>query len=430
MSKIKNVDAMEVLDSRGNPTIQVTVTLSRGATGVAKVPSGASTGKREAVELRDGDKSRYGGKGVLNAVRNVTEVIQPAIKGLDAADQKSLDETLIALDGTPNKSKLGANAILGVSIAVAKAAAVEKKIPLYRQFASRDEYVLPVPQLNVLNGGRHADNNVDFQEFMIVPVGFSRFSEALRAASETFHTLKQVLHEKGYETSVGDEGGFAPRLRSNEEPMELILSAIQRAGYQPEKDIAINLDPAASEFYEDGQYVFRKSDKSQKSSDEMITLWADWLKKYSVIFSLEDGLAEDDWPGWKRLTTKLGSQVQLVADDIFVTNPEIFARGIKEGVGNSILIKLNQIGTVTETLRCIEMAHKNNYTAVVSHRSGETDDTTIADFCVATGVGQIKTGSACRGERIAKYNRLLEIEKELGGKAKYAGHSAYAKWRA
>jgi enolase len=424
MSKIKSIDAMEILDSRGNPTIQVSVTLARGATGVAKIPSGASTGKKEAVELRDGDKSRYKGKGVLKAVFNVIDFIQPALKGFDAADQKGLDEKLIALDGTPNKSNLGANAILGVSIAAAKATAVEKKIPLYRQVVSRDEYVLPVPQLNVLNGGRHADNNVDFQEFMIVPLGAPSFSEALRAASETFQTLKQVLHERGYETSVGDEGGFAPRLRSNEEPVELILSAIQKAGYKPGKDIAINLDPAASEFYEGGQYVFRKSDKTHKSSDEMIAIWADWLKKYPIA-SLEDGLAEDDWEGWKKLTAKLGSQAQLVGDDIFVTNPEIFSKGIQEGIANSILIKLNQIGTVTESLRCIEMAKKNNYTCVVSHRSGETDDTTIADFTVATGVGQLKSGSACRGERIAKYNRLLEIEKELGSRATYAGPSVY-----
>lgn len=427
MSKIKSIDAMEILDSRGNPTIQVTVTLARGATGVAKIPSGASTGKKEAVELRDGDQARYKGRGVLKAVHNVIDFIQPALKGFDAADQKGLDEKLIALDGTPNKSNLGANAILGISIAAAKATAVEKKIPLYRQFVSRDEYILPVPQLNVLNGGRHADNNVDFQEFMIAPLGAPSFSEALRAASETFQTLKLVLHEKGYETSVGDEGGFAPRLRSNEEPVELILSAIQKAGYQPGKDIAIHLDPAASEFYENGQYVFRKSDKTYKSSDEMIAIWADWLKKYPIL-SLEDGLAEDDWEGWKKLTAELGSRVQLVGDDIFVTNPEIFSKGIREGIANSILIKLNQIGTVTETLRCIEMARQNNYTCVVSHRSGETDDTTIADLTVATGVGQLKTGSACRGERIAKYNRLLEIEKELGTSANYAGQSVYRRW--
>lgn len=427
MSKIKSVDAMEILDSRGNPTIQVSVTLESGATGVAKIPSGASTGKHEAVELRDGDKKRYNGKGVLKAVNHVTKLIQGAVKGMDPGHQKALDEEIIALDGTPNKSKLGANAILGVSIAAAKASAAAKKISLFRQFAERSEYVLPVPQLNVLNGGRHADNNVDFQEFMIVPLGAPSFSEALRAASETFHSLKDVLHTKGYETSVGDEGGFAPRLRSNEEPVELILSAIEKAGYQPGKDIAINLDPAASEFYQDGQYVFHKSDKSRKSSEEMIALWADWVKKYPIP-SLEDGLAEDDWEGWKKLTDSLGKQVQLVGDDIFVTNPEIFAKGIKKGIANSILIKLNQIGTVTETLRCIELAQKNNYTCVVSHRSGETDDTTIADFTVATGVGQLKTGSACRGERIAKYNRLLEIEKELGRSAKYAGRSVYSRW--
>jgi len=427
MSKIKSVDALEILDSRGNPTIQVNVTLESGATGVAKVPSGASTGKHEAVELRDGDKKRYNGKGVLKAVHNVTKLIQGAVRGMDPGHQKALDEEIIALDGTPNKSKLGANAILGVSIAAAKAAAAEKKIPLYRQFAERNEYVLPVPQLNVLNGGRHADNNVDFQEFMIVPLGAPSFSEALRSAAETFQTLKQVLHQKGYETSVGDEGGFAPRLRSNEEPVELILTAIQKAGYQPGNDIAINIDPAASEFYQDGHYVFHKSDQTKKSSDEMISLWTDWVKKYPIP-SLEDGLAEDDWDGWKKLTDRLGKQVQLVADDIFVTNPEIFAKGIKKGIANSILIKLNQIGTVTETLRCIELAQKNNYTCVVSHRSGETDDTTIADFTVATGVGQLKTGSACRGERIAKYNRLLEIEKELGRSAKYAGRSVYSRW--
>ena len=429
MSTIKSIDALEILDSRGNPTIEVALTLDSGAVGVAKIPSGASTGKHEAVELRDGDKNRYKGKGVQKAVHNVIDTIQPALKSFNAADQKALDEKLIALDGTPNKAKLGANAILGVSIAAAKAVAAEKRIPLYRQFSPHGEYVIPVPQLNVLNGGRHADNNVDFQEFMIVPLGAPSFSEALRAASETFQTLKQVLNEKGYETSVGDEGGFAPRLRSNEEPVELILSAIQRAGYKPGQDIAINLDPAASEFYENGYYVFRKSDQSRKSSDELIALWSSWLQKYPIP-SLEDGLAEDDWAGWKKLTTKLGNQAQLVGDDIFVTNPEIFAKGIKEGVANSILIKLNQIGTVTETLRCIEMAKQNNYTCVVSHRSGETDDTTIADFTVATGVGQLKTGSACRGERVAKYNRLLEIEKELGRSAKYAGRSVYPRMEA
>jgi enolase len=428
MSKIKKLDALEILDSRGNPTIQVTVHLEGGASGVAKVPSGASTGKREAVELRDGDKSRYGGKGVQKAVSHVLGEIQEAVVGMDT-DQAGLDAKLIALDGTPNKARLGANAILGVSIATARAAATERGIPLYRHLSDKDTYLLPVPMLNVLNGGRHADNNVDFQEFMIAPVGAPSFAEALRAASETFHTLKAILHKKGYETSVGDEGGFAPRLRSNEEPMELLLAAIQKAGYKPGADIAINLDPAASEFYESGAYVFRKSDGSKKTSEALISLWEDWIKRYPEIYSLEDGLAEDDWDGWRVATQRLGSKVQLVGDDIFVTNTTIFERGIREGIANSILIKLNQIGTVTETLECIELARRNGYTAVVSHRSGETDDTTIADLTVAAGTGQIKSGSACRGERIAKYNRLLEIEKELGRSGQYAGRKAYERWR-
>lgn len=428
MSKIKKLDALEILDSRGNPTIQVTVHLEGGASGVAKVPSGASTGKREAVEFRDGDKSRYGGKGVQKAVSHVLGEIQEAVVGMDT-DQAGLDAKLIALDGTPNKARLGANAILGVSIATARAAATERGIPLYRHLSDKDTYLLPVPMLNVLNGGRHADNNVDFQEFMIAPVGAPSFAEALRAASETFHTLKAILHKKGYETSVGDEGGFAPRLRSNEEPMELLLAAIQKAGYKPGADIAINLDPAASEFYESGAYVFRKSDGSKKTSEALISLWEDWIKRYPEIYSLEDGLAEDDWDGWRVATQRLGSKVQLVGDDIFVTNTTIFERGIREGIANSILIKLNQIGTVTETLECIELARRNGYTAVVSHRSGETDDTTIADLTVAAGTGQIKSGSACRGERIAKYNRLLEIEKELGRSGQYAGRKAYERWR-
>jgi len=420
---------MEILDSRGNPTIQVMLRLESGFEGVAKIPSGASTGKHEAVELRDGDKSRYFGKGVRKAVENVLQVIRPEILGFQAGEQAALDSKLIALDGTPNKARLGANAILGVSIAAARASAAEKKLPLYQYLAERVSYTIPVPMLNVLNGGKHADNNVDFQEFMIAPVGARSFSEALRYAAETFHTLKSILHKKGYETSVGDEGGFAPRLRSNDEAMELVSSAIQQAGYKPGIDIAINLDPAASEFYEDGLYVFRKSDGSKKTSAEMIALWKNWLEQYPEIFSLEDGLAEDDWNGWADLTKELGNKVQLVADDIFVTNPEIFEKGIQKGIGNSILIKLNQIGTITETLRCINMAHDHGYTAVVSHRSGETDDTTIADFAVTTGVGQIKTGSASRGERIAKYNRLLEIEHQLGANAVYAGNSAYARWR-
>lgn len=428
MASIKKLQALEILDSRGNPTVQVTVTLDSGISGTAKVPSGASTGKREAVELRDGDQKRYEGKGVLKAVSNVLNIIQPAVIGFDASDQVGLDEKMIKLDGTPNKERLGANAILGVSIAAAKAVANERGIPLYRYLANQDEYIIPVPQLNVLNGGKHSDNNVDFQEFMIVPVGAPSFAEALRAASETFHALKGLLLRKGYSTGVGDEGGFAPQLRSNEEAMELLDFAVQKAGYKIGQDIAINLDPAASEFFIDGSYVFGKSDKSRLSPSEMVALWMDWFKKYPEIYSLEDGLAEDDWDGWRELTKKAGKNVQLVGDDIFVTNPEILARGVREGIANSVLIKLNQIGTVTETLRCIELARKNDYTCVVSHRSGETDDSTIADLTVALGLGQLKTGSVCRGERIAKYNRLLEIEQELGSKAKYAGHSAYAKW--
>jgi enolase len=428
MSIIVSLDALEILDSRGNPTIQVSVALESGALGTAKVPSGASTGKREAVELRDGDKARYGGKGVRKAIENVLAVIQPAVIGTDAGDQKALDQKLIQLDGTPNKARLGANAILGVSIASAKAVASERKEPLYRYLSDQGTYVLPVPMFNVLNGGRHADNNVDFQEFMIAPVGAGSFSEALQAGSETFNSLRDLLRKKGYETSVGDEGGFAPRLRSNEEAMELLAAAIEAAGYKRGRDIAINLDPAASEFFEDGSYFFRKSDQSRKSSDELIQLWAKWIKQYPEIYSLEDGLAEEDWDGWARMTEELGEKVQLVGDDIFVTNPDIFAKGIERGIANSILIKLNQIGTITETLECIELARRNGYTSVISHRSGETDDTTIADFAVATGVGQIKTGSVCRGERIAKYNRLLEIEHELGRAASYAGRTVYARW--
>jgi enolase len=428
MSRIKKLDALEILDSRGNPTVQVTVRLESGACGVAKIPSGASTGKREAVELRDGDKSRYGGKGAQKAVANVVGEIQKAVLGMET-DQAALDAKLIALDGTPNKARLGANALLGVSIAVARAAAVEKGIPLYRYLSDHETYILPVPMLNVLNGGRHADNNVDFQEFMIAPVGALSFADALRAAAETFQALKSILHQKGYETSVGDEGGFAPRLRSNEEPMELLVAAIEKAGYKPGPDIAINLDPAASEFYEGGAYVFKKSDKSKHTPTAMVTLWSDWLERYPMIYSLEDGFAEDDWDGWKEATRRLGAKIQLVGDDIFVTNPAILEKGIHEGVANSILIKLNQIGTVTETLQCIELARRNGYTVVVSHRSGETDDTTISDLTVAAGTGQIKSGSACRGERIAKYNRLLEIERELGPSAKYAGRDAYARWK-
>ena len=425
MSKIVLLDALEILDSRGNPTIQVMATLDSGAVGVAKIPSGASTGKREAVELRDGDKKRYNGKGVLKAVSNVKDVIAPALRGQDFAEQGVLDKVLIELDGTPNKAKLGANAMLGVSLAFARARATKRGLPLYQHLEKREQYILPLPQMNVLNGGKHADNNVDFQEFMLAPVGAPSFGEAVRASAETFQALKALLHKAGYSTSVGDEGGFAPKLRSNEEAMELILAAIEKAGYKPGSEVAVHLDPAASEFYENGAYVFDKSSGERKSSDEMIALWADWIKKYPAILSLEDGLAEDDWEGWRKLTAQLGSKVQLVADDIFVTNTSIFSQGIAKNIANSILIKLNQIGTLTETLACIDLAKKHDYTCVVSHRSGETDDTTIADLTVATGVGQIKTGSVCRGERVAKYNRLIEIERELGSHAVYAGRSAY-----
>lgn len=429
MSEIKKLEALEILDSRGNPTVQVTAILGSGAQATAKIPSGASTGKNEAVELRDHDPHRYGGKGVLKAVDNITGELQKNVIGMEAQQQKELDNKLIHCDGTENKARMGANAILGVSLAVAKAAAAEKGVALYEHLSGGDPSSVPVPMLNVLNGGKHADNNVDFQEFMIAPVGAPSFAEALRAAAETFHALKSVLHKKGLSTGVGDEGGFAPQLRSNEEAMELLLGAIHQAGYKPGRDIAINLDPAASEFFDAGQYVFSKSDGSRRSPEQMAALWEDWLNRYSEIFSLEDGLAEDDWSGWKSLTARVGRKVQLVGDDIFVTNPKILERGIREGVANSVLIKLNQIGTVTETLQCIELAKKHGYTAVISHRSGETDDSSIADLAVATGVGQIKTGSACRGERVAKYNRLLEIERELGRKARYAGAGVYSKWR-
>lgn len=429
MSEIAKLEALEILDSRGNPTLSVTATLSNGVRGTAKVPSGASTGKREAVELRDGDKSRYGGKGVLKARGHVEDEIQRAVRGFDANDQRALDKKLCELDGTPNKARLGANAILGVSLAVARAAAVDRGLPLYAALVKEDANLLPTPGLNVLNGGRHSDNSVDFQEFMISPVGAPNFHEALRASAETFHALKAVLNAKGYSTAVGDEGGFAPQLKSNEEPIELILEAIGKAGYKAGEDIVIMLDPAASELYRDGAYEFWKSDKSKKSSDEMIALWGSWLKKYPEIWSLEDGMAEDDRNGWQKLTRELGGKIQLVGDDNFVTNPALFREGIKGGIANAILIKLNQIGTVTETLDCIQLARENGYGAVISHRSGETDDTSIADLAVAAGMGQIKTGSASRGERIAKYNRLLEIERELGGRARYAGASVYERWK-
>jgi enolase len=428
MSEIAKLEALEILDSRGNPTLAVTATLANGVKGTAKVPSGASTGKREAVELRDDDKSRYEGKGVQKAVSHVEGEIQIAVHGLDAGDQKGLDKKLCEPDGTPNKGRLGANAILGVSLAVAHASAEDRGLPLYAALVEKLANLLPTPGLNVLNGGRHADNSVDFQEFMISPVGAPNFREAMRASAETFHALKSVLHKKGYSTAVGDEGGFAPQLKSNEEPIELILEAIRKAGYKPGEDIVIVLDPAASELYENGTYEFRKSDKSRKTSAEMIALWESWLKQYPEIWSLEDGMAEDDRAGWRQLTQELGDKIQLVGDDNFVTNPALFQQGIKDGIANAILIKLNQIGTVTETLDCIAIARNHGYGAVISHRSGETDDTSIADLAVACGMGQIKTGSASRGERIAKYNRLLEIERELGSKARYAGASIYERW--
>ena len=429
MSEIAKLEALEILDSRGNPTLSVTVTLANGVKATAKVPSGASTGKREAVELRDGDKARYGGKGVLNARNHVNGEIQKAVHGLDANDQKALDKKLCALDGTPNKARLGANAILGVSLAVARASAVDRGLPFYASLGNKEANLIPSPWFNVLNGGSHADSNVDFQEFMISPVGASCYSDGLRAAAETFHALKFVLHKKGYNTGVGDEGGFAPQLKSNEEPIELILEAIQKAGYKPGKDVIIALDPAASEFFENGAYVFEKSDKSRKSPAQMVDFWKNLLNRYPEIWAIEDGVAEDDFDGWMLMTKTNGSRIQLVGDDNFVTNPTLFRQGIKDGIANAILIKLNQIGTVMETLECIQIARENGYGAVISHRSGETDDTSIADLAVAAGMGQIKTGSTSRGERIAKYNRFLEIEQELGSKARYAGAGIYDRWQ-
>lgn len=427
MSAITQLQALEVLDSRGNPTLQVQASLASGATGTARVPSGASTGMNEAVELRDGDKNRYLGKGVLQAIENVNTEILVRLQGREAADQRAIDQALISLDGTENKGRLGANALLGVSIAVARAMAAELKLPLYRRLSDRENYVLPVPMFNILNGGQHADNNVDVQEFMILPLGRPTFSEGVRAAAETFHALKAILRAKGYGTAVGDEGGFAPKLKSNEEPMELLVEAIEKAGYKPGEDILIALDAAASEFFRDGEYVFDQSDGSRRSPAEMAAMWGDWAAKYPLI-SLEDGFSEVDAEGWRVGTAQLGQRLQLVGDDLFVTNPKIFRKGIADGIANSILIKLNQIGTVTETLDCIEMAREHSYTFIVSHRSGETSDTTIADLAVACGGGQIKTGSTCRSDRVAKYNRLLEIEAELGSEAAYAGREAFGAW--
>jgi enolase len=423
MSAIREIKARQILDSRGNPTVEVDVLLKSGARGRAAVPSGASTGEKEAIELRDGDKKRWMGKGVSKAVANVGTVIAPKLAGMEALDQKSVDRTMIDLDGTKTKGKLGANAILGVSLAVARAAANEKDQPLYRYLGGAGAKVLPVPMMNIINGGAHADNRLDLQEFMIMPVGASTFSEALRMATEVFHTLKALLKKKGLSTAVGDEGGFAPDLKSNQEALSLIMKAIEGAGYVPGKDIALALDPAASEFYEKGSYYLEAEKNPKRSSEEMIKYYTKLVDNYPIL-SIEDGLSELDWKGWKMLTERLGQRVQLVGDDIFVTNVEIFSQGIKEGIGNSILIKVNQIGTLTETLEAIGLAKRSGYTAVISHRSGETEDTTIADIAVGLNTGLIKTGSLSRTDRVAKYNQLIRIEEELGSDAVYPGRKA------
>ena len=425
---IKTIHAREILDSRGNPTLEAEVTLADGSFGRAAVPSGASTGTREAVELRDGDKARYGGKGVSKAVANVNTTIANALRGFDAADQKGLDDRLIALDGTPNKSNLGANATLGVSMAVAHAVAVSRKQPLWQMLAGNRAPALPVPMMNVINGGVHADNPLDMQEFMVMPAGFDKFSDALRAGVEVFHALKTQLKKRGMNTAVGDEGGFAPALHSHEEAIEVILEAVNAAGYKPGKQIWIALDPASSEFFDNGVYDL-KGENRKLDAAGMVELYADWCAKYPII-SIEDGLAEGDQAGWKLITGKLGKKIQLVGDDLFVTNPSIFREGIANHVANAILIKVNQIGTLSETLEAVAMADKANYAAVISHRSGETEDTTIADLAVATTATQIKTGSLCRSDRIAKYNQLLRIEEQLGTAAKYAGRGAFPNLKA
>jgi enolase len=424
--EITKVIGREILDSRGNPTVEADVYLADGSMGRAAVPSGASTGEHEAVELRDGDKSRYLGKGTRRAVANIADHIAPALLGADAERQSSIDRLMLSLDGTPNKSNLGANAILAVSMAVARASAASQQTPLYRYLGGVSACVLPVPMMNILNGGAHADNSVDPQEFMIVPYGAEKFSEALRWGAEVFHTLKGVLKKRGYSTSVGDEGGFAPNLKSNQEALEVVLDAITQAGYTPGEQIGIALDPAASEFYvaTKKKYVFKKSDKSERDSQQMVDFWAEWVRQYPIV-SLEDGMAEDDWDGWKLLTDVLGSKVQLVGDDLFVTNTVRLSQGIAAKTANSILIKVNQIGTLTETLEAMKMASDAGYTSVVSHRSGETEDSFIADLVVATGAGQIKTGSLSRTDRIAKYNQLLRIEEDLGSAARYPGRKAF-----
>ncbi len=425
MARIIDIKAREILDSRGNPTIEADVILASGCVGSAMVPSGASTGEREAIELRDGDKSRYLGKGVLKAVKFINTEIRDAVIGLDAANQEALDKKMIELDGTPNKGRIGANAILGVSMAAVRAAALEAGQPLYRYLNTSGEFIMPVPMMNIINGGSHADNSVDLQEFMILPVGAPSFKEAIRYGAEVFHNLSKVLKSRGMATTVGDEGGFAPNLSSNEEAIEVILEAIAMAGYKAGEDIYLGMDAAASEFYKEGNYELSSESKTL-SATQMTDLLAEWVEKYPII-SIEDGLYENDWAGWKDQTDRLGDKIQLVGDDLFVTNPATLKEGIEKGVANSILIKVNQIGTLTETLEAINTAHAAGYTAVVSHRSGETEDTIIADLCVATGTGQIKTGSLSRSDRIAKYNRLMKIEEELGAQAKYAGRSAFKK---
>jgi enolase len=422
---IAKVIGREILDSRGNPTVEADVYLADGSMGRAAVPSGASTGEHEAVELRDGDAARYLGKGTLKAAAHINGEIANAIRGKDAMQQAMVDNTMRDLDGTPNKGRLGANAILAVSMAVARAAAHSQRTPLFRYLGGAGACTLPVPMMNIINGGAHADNSVDLQEFMVAPFGAARFSEALRMGVEVFHTLKKVLSKKGYSTAVGDEGGFAPNLKSNEEAIESVLEAITQAGYQPGAQIGICLDPASSEFFQGGKYVFKKSDKSQRTSEQMVEFWSNWVRQYPAILSIEDGMSEEDWAGWKLLTDTLGSKIQLVGDDIFVTNPSIFRRGLDQGIANSILIKVNQIGSLTETLEAMQMASRAGYTSVVSHRSGETEDAFIADLVVATGAGQIKTGSASRTDRIAKYNELLRIEELLGPAARFLGRKAF-----
>jgi enolase len=424
--EIVKVIGREILDSRGNPTVEADVFLADGSLGRAAVPSGASTGEHEAVELRDGDKKRYLGKGTTKAAENVTGEIGPQLQGMDAVDQGAIDRKMIELDGTPNKGRLGANAILAVSLAVARAEAASQQTPLYRYLGGVQAVLLPVPMMNILNGGAHADNSVDAQEFMIAPYGAANFREALRMGTEVFHTLKGVLKKRGYSTAVGDEGGFAPNLKSNEEALEVVMEAINGAGYKPGEQIGITLDPASSEFYDKGKgrYIFKKSDKSERSSQQMVEFWADWVRQYPIV-SIEDGMAEDDWEGWKMLTDAIGDKCQLVGDDLFVTNTERLNMGIERGVANSILVKVNQIGSLTETLDAMQTAYKAGYTCIASHRSGETEDSFIADLAVATNAGQIKTGSASRTDRICKYNQLLRIEEELGPAAKFAGRKAF-----